>query len=256
MATTASLTIEGQVARITFENPAGVNILDAGARASLADALTQVEARRDLRALVLQAAGRVFLAGADLKELKQLDAAGGLAYAEAGQALANRIEDLPLVTIAAIHAACAGGGCELSLACDLRIAGQGARIGLPETTLGLLPGWGGSVRTVRDLGLARARRIILSAQLFAAAEAHELGLVHRVVPDAELPAAVQAALTELATRGPQALARAKGLLQGLASVERARGLAAEAQAFAACFAGGEPAEGLAAFLEKRPPQWG
>ena len=92
---------------------------------------------------MLAATGRVFLAGADLKELARLDAASGLAYAEAGQALANRIEDLPLVTIAAIHAACAGGGCELALACDLRIAAEGAKIGLPETTLGLLPGWGG-----------------------------------------------------------------------------------------------------------------
>lgn len=255
MPTTAELTIENRVARITFTNPDGLNILDATCRESLRKALDQVAADRSLRLLVLAATGKVFLAGADLKELGKLDGPAALAYAEAGQAIANRIEDLEIPALAVIQGACAGGGCEMALACDLRIAGEGARIGLPETTLGVMPGWGGSVRAARDLGAARAKQVIFSGTLYPAREAQTLGLVHRVATDAELAGAASAWIAELLTRGPQGLSRAKAVLNSHTGADRAAQLAVEARAFAECFASGQAVIGVAAFLAKRPPEW-
>jgi len=255
MPTIAELSISNRAARITFSNSDGVNKLDASCRESLGRALDQVAADGSLRFLVLQAVGKVFLAGADLKELAELDGPAALAYSQAGQALMNRIEDLTIPTLAAIQGACAGGGCEMILACDLRIACESSRIGLPETTLGAVPGWGGSVRAVRDLGLARAKQVVLSGKLYPANEAHGIGLVHRVVPDMELADCVYGWLSEHTTRGPLALSRAKQLLNAHASIDRAAQLAAEAQAFADCFAAGQAALGVSAFLEKRTPVW-
>jgi len=143
----------------------------------------------------------------------------------------------------------------LSLACDLRIAAVGARIGLPEVTLGLIPGWGGLVRSTLLLGGSAARQMVLSGKLFDAAEAHRIGLVDAVHPDSEFRAAVDARIAEFLKAAPSATATAKRLIAAIDSIEVRDLLEMEAERFAACYEGDEPPEGLAAFLEKRPAAW-
>ena len=255
MSTQCELIADGVVARLVFSNSGGLNLLDAGCRQTLADALTKLEQSAAFRVVVVEARGKVFLAGADLKELAALDAASALAYAEAGQMLLNRLADLPQPTVAVLHGVCAGGGCELALACNFRLLAREARIGLPETSLGLLPGWGGTVRAVAHLGLARAESLILSGQLLPADAALALGLVHQVCDASELPAATSTLVSTLLTRGPQALSATKHLLHSHSLPHRSAQLAAEAHRFAACYASGEATAGIAAFLAKTPAPW-
>lgn len=255
MSTTAEIRFNNTIARITFSNNAGLNVLDEDCRAAVRRCLDDLGDHPNIRFLVLAAEGKVFLAGADLKELRKLHEPTALEYAKAGQMLTNEIEDLSIISIAAINGACAGGGFEMALACDLRIAAASARIGLPETSLGLVPGWGGTYRLTRDVGPAVARQVILGGELLTADEALRLGLIHQVVADDQLQAATDAWIERLKLRGPKSLLRAKRVINGHASGFRAERLTAEAREFAACFASNESAEGLAAFLEKRPPVW-
>ena len=247
--------LDGAIARITFSSENGIHILGKAARDQLAEILGQIEADTNCRVVVFAAEGRTFCAGADLQELHGLNAETAAAYAAEGQQLMTRIAELRLPTIAAIHAACAGGGCELALACDFRLGAGGCRIGLPETSIGIIPGWGGTVRTVRLLGTHPARRIVLTAELWRAEEALQLGLLHAVFPDDEFPAAVEAEANKLLTRGPTALEQAKLLMDSIPVGEIQEQLSREARLFAECYATGEPQEGIGAFLEKRVPRW-
>lgn len=231
-------------------------MLTSHVRAAIAEHLNAIEKNRQCRVVVIEAEGRTFLAGADIKELASVDVATAERFAREGQALFNRLEALGPVTLAVINGACAGGGCELALACDLRIAAESARIGLPETSLGIIPGWGGTVRMTRLLGSALAKAVILSGELRAATDAHRIGLVHRVVPDGELSAAAEHWVNQLLSRGPEALRRAKKAIDAVAGMPIDNALTREAADFRACYDSGEPAEGLAAFLEKRRPGWG
>lgn len=258
MSTEVDLHIEQPVGRIVFSNPDGMNLLSSEVRGAFGEHLDRIERDRNCRIVVVAARGRVFLAGADIKELAAVDGATCEQFAREGQALMNRLESLDAVTLAVIHGACVGGGCELALACDLRLAAESARIGLPETSLGILPGWGGTVRMTRRLGPAVAKAVILSGALLSATEAHRVGLVHRVVPDSELTGAVDAWVDQLLSRGPEALRRAKKVIDSIAEnpgMEAAEAFALEAAEFRACYESGEPAEGLAAFLQKRSPNW-
>ncbi len=255
MSTTVEMSRNGAIARILFRSPGGVQILSTPVRNALTRILDELAAAPDCRVVMFAATGRTFLAGADLNELRALTAKTARKFARDGQRLFQQIAALPPVTLAAIHAPCAGGGCELALACDLRIAAASARIGLPEVTLGLIPGWGGTVRTTLLLGAARARQIILSGELYPADAALRLGLIDETAPDAEFEAAVNARAARFLKANPAAIARAK---QFIARIEPARLktlLRAEAAEFAACYTCQDPAEGLAAFLEKRAAHW-
>jgi len=255
MSTTVELVRQDETARVRFRNAKGIHILTAETRGQLAEVLEELEQDRTTRVVVFESEGRSFLAGADLKELKSLDSKTALTFAREGQDLMNRIEGLRQVTIAAIHAACAGGGCELALACDLRMAARSARIGLPEVSLGLLPGWGGTVRSVQLLGGAVARRIIFSGELFAAEDAYALGLLDSVIDDDSFRDAVDERVTLLLSRGPNAIRRVKRLIRVLDRRESRKKFRREARRFAACYLSAEPQEGINAFLEKREPLW-
>lgn len=256
MSTTVEMVPSGLgVARVVFRSENGVQILSRNTCGELRTILKGAKADKSLRVVVFEAEGRTFLAGADLKELQALDRKSARRYARDGQRLFQRIADLPAVTICAIHAACAGGGCELALACDLRLAAASARIGLPEVTLGLVPGWGGSVRTTLLLGASAARRLVLSGELLTAPEAAAIGLVDSVHPDDRFRAAVDDRVAQLLKAGPSATRAAKRLIAGADAIDLADLLDVEAEAFARRYATSEPAEGLSAFLEKRPPAW-
>lgn len=257
MTTHVELMVAGPVARIILRGEKGIQILSAETRRQL---LTTVErvARTDCSVAVFAAEGRTFIAGASIDELRSLDEIGALHDSRAGQKLMSAIESLPQTTIAAIHGACAGGGTELVLACDLRFAADSAKIGLPETSIGVLPGWGGTVRATQLLGAAVARRLILTGELIAADEALRIGLVDAVFAAEQFGDELETRVAQVLTRGPKARQRVKHLLQqhlaGGASV--AAQYDAEARAFAECYRTGEPQEGMSAFLEKRPADWG
>lgn len=244
------------VARVMFRSENGVQLLSAATRDQLRLVLDVLEADETCRVVVFEAEGRTFFAGANIDELKQLTARDAYRFSREGQRLFQRIADLPMPTIAAVHAACAGGGCELSLACDIRLAGAGARIGLPEVTIGVIPGWGGTVRATRLFGPAVARRMILSGQLFPAAEAHALGIVHDVFPDSEFRDRVNGCIDQILKGGPLAVRSCKLMIGQFANVRGKGDFRREARQFAACYHTAEPREGLGAFLEKRPADWG
>ncbi|MFN0051287.1 MAG: enoyl-CoA hydratase/isomerase family protein [Planctomycetales bacterium] len=243
------------VTRVSFRSDNGVQVLSRETCDALASVLKQLAKDQSLRVVVFQAQGRTFLAGADLRELAGLTRRSARKYSRQGQRLFQRIAELPAVTICALHAPCAGGGCEMALACDLRVAAEESRIGLPEVTLGLIPGWGGTVRATRLLGSAAARRMILSGELLDAPTALRLGLVDAVYPSGEFRNAVDARVAQFLKGGPHAVAAAKRLLSEIDDVELPELLEMEAEQFARCYDTDEPPEGLAAFLEKRPARW-
>ncbi|MGH7201926.1 MAG: enoyl-CoA hydratase/isomerase family protein [Planctomycetaceae bacterium] len=254
MTTRIELTIDRAIARVTFTSAGGVQVFSTATRARLADVVSDLEGRGDVRVVVFEAQGRTFIAGADIKEFSTFDAASAQRLAEEGQRVMQRIAELPAVTIAAVHAACAGGGCELALACDLRLMAASARIGLPEVSLGVVPGWGGTVRAVRLFGGAAARRMVLTGELLSAEEAARLG-VAEALPDDQFREGVEQRIEQLLSRGPTAGRLVKRLIAEFEGPAIAEQLAAEAAAFAECFESGEAAEGAAAFPEKRPPSW-
>jgi enoyl-CoA hydratase len=166
-----------------------------------------------------------------------------------------RLEALPIPTLAAVNGLALGGGCELAMACDLVYASERARFGQPEVNLGIIPGFGGTQRLARRVGLMRAKELILSGELVDAAKARAIGLALEVLaPEALLPHCLKVART-IASRGPLATAAAKRVLEGGAGLDLAAGCALELEAFALLFSSGDAREGAKAFVEKRAPQW-
>ena len=256
MTTQATLVVNGPVARIQLVGDKGIQILSAETRRLLLE-VVQEAATTETSVVVIAAEGRTFIAGANIDELRSLNEQTALADSQSGQRLMSAIESLPQTTIAAIHSACAGGGTELALACDLRFAAAGAKIGLPETSIGIVPGWGGTVRATRLLGSAVARRLILTGELIAAEEALRCGLVDAVFPADRFHEELESRVAQILTRAPAARRRVKHLLRQHAAdgLDLTAQYTAEAHAFAECYRTGEPLEGQAAFLEKRAANW-
>jgi enoyl-CoA hydratase len=255
MSTQVGLAREGHVARVRFQGEKGIQILSAATREQFGKVLDEIEADEEIHVVVFEAEGRTFIAGADIQELATLNFATGEQVARDGQYLMTRVAGLNAVTIAAVHAACAGGGCELALACDLRMAAESTRIGLPEVGIGIIPGWGGTVRTVRLFGGAVSRRMILTGELFDATEAYRLGIFDSVSHDDEFQAVVDERVQLLLSRGPFASQSVKRLIADFEGSDIQAELSHEAQLFGHCFSGSEALEGLTAFLEKRSPNW-
>ncbi len=256
MNTHVELMVAGPVARIILRGEKGIQILSAETRRQLLAVIEHVS-RTDCSVVLFAAEGRTFIAGASIDELRSHDEVAALHDSRAGQRLMSAIESLPQTTIAAIHGACAGGGTELVLACDLRFAADGVKIGLPETSIGVLPGWGGTVRATQLFGAAVARRLILTGELIAADEALRIGLVDAVFPAERFSDEVEARIAQILTRGPQARRHVKQLLRQHSAdgIDLTAQFDAEARAFAECYRTVEPQEGMSAFLEKRPAKW-
>lgn len=242
------------VATLRLDRPPA-NVLDAATSHALGAAAGALAERADVRAVVVTGGERVFCGGADIKEMATF--AGpeeAQAFAEVLGAALTAIAELPLVTVAAIEGSALGGGLELALACDLRVAAQAAILGLPEVGLGIMPGAGGTQRLPRAVGIDRARELVLSGRRLAATEALAIGLVHEVVP-AGAAGDRAAALARGFAAGPTAAyAAAKAALRA-AGGDLPTGLAVERDAFAGLFATDDRVEGLAAFAQKRPPRF-
>lgn len=255
MATEVTLETTGQLARIKLSGDRGIQLLGAETRQKINEAVAEIERRSEISVVVFESSGRTFIAGADINELRALDPETGYQNSQEGQAMMTRIASLRATTIAAIHAACAGGGTELSLACDMRIAAESAVIGLPETRIGVIPGWGGTVRATRLLGSDVARRLILTGELVTASVALQLGLVDEVSPDEDFRSAVDARIELVASRGPHARATAKALIGQFEGPDSEAQFEAESRAFATCYPTGEPELGMSAFLNKVSADW-
>jgi enoyl-CoA hydratase / 3-hydroxyacyl-CoA dehydrogenase len=221
------------------------------------DAMTelweQVSASPEVRVLVFASANpMLFCAGADIKAFQRLDASACRGLVDTAHALFSAFGTGPVVTIAAVNAAALGGGCELAMACDLRIAADSASFGQPEINLGIIPGFGGTQRLPRLVGRARALELNLVGDAIGAAEAYDHGLVNRVVPDHELLDTTLAWARKLAGQAPLAVGQIKRV-SGADDLDA--GIAAEKEAFVTAFTSEDGREGVAAFLGKRPPHW-
>ncbi len=206
-----------------------------------------------VQALVIASANaRLFCAGADIKAFTGMDDASGRAYVAGTHALLRDFERSSIVTIAAVNGLALGGGCELAMACDLRVAAASARFGQPEIKLGIIPGFGGTQRLARLVGPAKALELNLVGDPISAQDAAACGLANRVVPDEELLGAALALAETLAAQAPLAVGQIKRVS---ANADLDAGIAAEQAAFAEVFASADAREGIAAFLEKRPPEF-
>jgi enoyl-CoA hydratase len=246
----------GAVFKITVDRQDKLNALNRQVLEELRNAFEAARNDRDIRAVVFTGAGpRAFIAGADIAEIRQLDKAGGEAMARQGHRLSLDIQNLGKPVIAAVNGFALGGGCELALACSIRIASDNAMLGLPEITLGLMPGFGGTQRLARLVGRGLALEMILTGKPVDAHRALELGLVSQVVAPAELQSAVDELAGGLARSGPHAL---RGILNAVnhgADLPLEDGLELEIELFAELFGTGDMLEGTSAFLEKRKPRF-
>ena len=246
----------GGVATLRLQRPKALNALGPEMLAALDRALDEVESDEAVRSVVITGSGeRAFSAGADITAMAAMGPVEGHDYSRLGHAVLGRLDDLRVPAVAAVNGVALGGGLELALACDLIVAAERARLGLPEITLGLIPGFGGTQRLVRRCGLARARELVYLGTMVGAAEGLRLGIVDRVVPDDRLADEAAALAGELATRAPVALRQAKRATRAAAETDLAAGLRYEVEAFATVFATEDRVEGLRAFLDKRPPRW-
>jgi enoyl-CoA hydratase len=242
---------------VTVQRPEKLNALNSEVVGKLARAIEDAESDGSLRCLVITGAGeKAFIAGADIGELVRLSPLEGREHARRGQALLGRLERLPFPAIAAINGFAYGGGLELAMACTLRVASENARMGLPETSLGILPGYGGTQRMARLIGKAKAYELVLTAEKgITAAEALRIGLVNRVVPPGQaLPASLELA-GKIAANGPIAVRYAMEAIRDGVEMPLERGLEYEATLFGLCAATEDMREGMTAFLEKRPARF-
>jgi enoyl-CoA hydratase len=242
---------------LTINRPEKLNALNSEVMAQLDAAVTSAAADPEVRCVIVTGAGeKAFIAGADIGELAKLTPIEGREYARRGQAMIDRIDRLPIPTIAAINGFAYGGGLELAMACTLRVASENAKMGLPETSLGIIPGYGGTQRLARHVGRARALELVLTAEKgITAAEAHRLGLVNQVVPAGQAHAAAVALARRIAANGPAAVRYAMEAIRTGLDMTLADGQAFEATLFGLCAATEDMKEGMTAFLEKRPAKF-
>jgi enoyl-CoA hydratase len=242
------------IAVVTLNRPEKLNALSRETIAALSEAFKSFENDAELRAVILTGAGdRAFSAGTDLSELIHVGADEARTVAERGQQLCNQIEQSQVPVIAAINGIAAGGGCELALACHLRIAVPNAQFSLPETKLGIIPGYGGTQRLMRELGRARALELILTSGTINAEDALRFGLLNRIAAASELLPAAEALAQEIAKLAPLAIRACLQAVMRGSELPLEEGLALEAKLFASLFATEDMREGTRAFLEKRKP---
>ena len=245
---------EGPAVWLTIARPEASNALSRGVVDGLRAELKRLASDTSVRAVVLTGAGdKVFCGGADLKERRGMTPAETRNFLDDLNALMNELEALPLPTIAAIAGGAFGGGLELALCCDFRLAAPGIQLGLTEVRLGIIPGAGGTQRLPRLIGLARAKQVILTGQRFSAERAAALGLCDLVSAPATLADAVSALVSELAQAAPISVRQAKEALQGGLSLPLAQGLEHERRCYEVTLLTEDRQEALRAFSEKRPP---
>lgn len=254
MPSTLNFDLDDGIARVTVNRPDKLNALNAIVIAELGDAVTRIETDDAVRGVIVTGAGtKAFVAGADISELTEQGVTGGRARAIAGQQVFRRLERCGKPVVAAVNGFALGGGCELAMACHLRVAGENAKFGQPEVKLGIAPGYGGTVRLPRLIGRARALELLLSGEMIDAEEARRVGLVNRVVPADRVVAEAEALLRTILSNGPLAVRACLELVDIGMEMTLDQALLLEAGYFGLLSATADMREGTKAFVEKRKP---
>ncbi len=248
--------VKDGIARITFNRPNVLNALNRKTIEELGDCLNAARNDDAVRVLILTGAGeKAFVAGADINELAKQTPVNGKEFALFGQEVIHRVETIGKPSIAAINGFALGGGCEVALACTMRIASKNAKLGQPEVKLGILPGYGGSQRLPRLCGKGVAQELILTGEMITADEALRVGLVNRVVELSELLATAEGIAKKIAANAPLAVKYAMEAVERGMEMPQEEGLFLEATLFGLCCATEDMREGTRAFLEKRPAKF-
>jgi enoyl-CoA hydratase len=247
-------TSEG-VALLTIDRPDVLNAMDGALLGELSEALERMQDDDEVRVLVITGSGRAFIAGADIAHMRTLAPQQAKEWSELGQRTVGMIESMKKPVIAAINGYALGGGTELALACDIRVASDKAVFGQPEVKLGMIAGFGGTQRLPRLVGSGRAKEMLFTGDHYDAQAAYEMGLVNKVVPADELLDYCLAMAKRIAARGTQAVKLSKEAVNKGLDLPLEQALELESDLYGAVFSAGEPVEGCGAFLEKREPKW-
>ncbi|KCZ71902.1 enoyl-CoA hydratase/carnithine racemase [Candidatus Methanoperedens nitroreducens] len=241
-----------EIGVIILNMPETMNALNTGMLQELDDSMTQLEKDEQVRAVIITG-NKNFCTGANIKELKEKHPAEAEVFSRLGHKIFSQVENMEKPVIAAVNGYALGAGCELALACDIRIACKNAKFGQPEVNLGLIPGFGGTQRLTRLVGIGRAKEMILTGRIIDAKEAEYIGLINKVVGDEELIEKAEEMAQVLAEKSPIAVRIAKGLINKNQEIKK--GLEMEIVSFSECFASNDHMEGINAFLEKRKPRF-
>jgi len=242
--------VKGNIAIITINRPEALNALNLDVLGELEQTVAKAENDNDVYVVIITGAGRAFVAGADIAQMKDLTPDEARAFGEFGNRVFSKIESLAKPVIAAINGFALGGGCELASACDIRLAGEKAKFGQPEVGLGITPGFGGTQRLPRIVGLSKAKELILSAQTINAEEALRIGLVSQVFPGEELIGAALDLAGKIAANAQIAVRQSKAAINKGMQCDIGTGLAFEAQAFGLCFSTEDQKDAMTAFINK------
>lgn len=250
------LEIVDSTATITINRPAALNALNEEVLVELGTVFAELGEDDSVQCVILTGSGsKAFVAGADIAAMQPLDAVSAGQFAGLGHDLLNTIESFPKPVIAAVNGFALGGGCELAMACDIRLAAENARFGQPEVNLGVIPGFGGTLRLARLVGKGRAKELIFTGDMIDAAEAYRIGLANKVVAAEDLLSVAREMATKIASKGPVAVRFAKEIVDSGLEMDLERAGRFEANLFGLCFATADQKEGMQAFLEKRPAKF-
>ena len=246
------LEVENGIALLTINRPKSLNALNSETLAELNTCLAELENNEEVKVVILTGSGeKSFVAGADISEMVNATPAEGRAMGLLAREAFGRLENMPQVTIAAVNGFALGGGCEISMACDIRVAAENAKFAQPECGLGILPGFGGTQRLARLVGKGRAKELIFTCDMIDAQDAYRIGLANHVVPQEELLDYCKAMAGRIMKNAPYAVSLAKQVINSGADMDLDNGLKLEANLFGLSFSTADKKEGMTAFLEKR-----
>jgi enoyl-CoA hydratase len=242
---------EGLIGIIRMNRPDALNALNSATFHEYDNVLDVLEKDSEIRIVIITGEGKAFVAGADIVEMKDMNGEQSRAFSELGQRIFRRFERMDKVFIAAVNGFALGGGCELAMACDIRIASEKAKFGQPEVNLGVTPGFAGTARLPRIVGSAKAKELLFTGNMINAEEAKRIGLVNQVVPPESLMEEVKKLAQNILTKGPLAIKMVKACVNRGMQTDIDNAGAIEVDAFGQCFESGQTDEGMTAFLEKR-----
>lgn len=255
MYNTLKYEVNDGLATVTVSRPEALNALNTTVLDELAQVFTEIENDESVKAVILTGEGKSFVAGADIAQMRDLPPEDAHEMMAKGHDVMYKIENLPKAVIAAVNGFALGGGCELAMSCDIRIASEKAKFGQPEVGLGIIPGFGGTLRLAKLVGKGMAKYLILTAEMIGAGEAKEIGLVEKVVPPEELMEEAEKIARVIMTKAPIAIKEAKYAIDTEFEMEMKAASQVEIDAITRCFETEDQKEGMTAFLEKRPAEY-
>ena len=249
-------TVEKGIAIVVIDRPEALNALNQQVLAGLYDTMDALDKNPEVKVVILTGAGqKAFAAGADIAAMSAMDPNEALSFSQTGHRTMDKVADMRPFVIAAVNGFALGGGCELAMACDIRVASEKARFGIPEVTLGVVPGFGGTQRLPRLVGLGRAKELLATGRQVRAEEAFRIGLVNEVTVPEDLLSRCMELAEQIAANSTGAIAQGKRAMAAGVETDLSHGLELERQAFALTFASPDQAEGMAAFLGKRKAEF-